>query len=179
MYSLRSILNNINKSYFKRLCSTLKTAWKITELAIYCRTYNKEPFHDRNWCWVDRREPSSWFRTVNLDYPVSSSRCHNPSLSVADTMTSFVIFALMGLHILCFTLNEHTSECFRMSQSLTAPSCPQLKSSKGLFVKQTDITDCSWASKLCIILDLSKTLIMASSNAPTKMFPLEAILNIS
>ena len=117
-------------------------------------------------------------RAKNFDNSIGSSRSNQTTATHANTMSSLIIFAFVSLNNDKITLKEHTYAYFLISHSFTAPSWPQLKSSWGLLVKLTDMTDCSWASKLWTIRDLSNTLIIASSKAPTKTCPLEEILFI-
>ena len=114
--------------------------------------------------------------SINFDYSVCSSRGHHSRTTVTDAVASLVVLAFMGLNRKSSTLKQQTYACFRISHSFTAPSCPQLNSSKGFSVKHMDMTDCSWASNAWTILDLSNTRIMLSSKAPARICPLEATL---
>jgi hypothetical protein len=77
---------------------------------------------------VIKIELVSCLSPINFNDAIRSTGSYYSSLTIANAMPCLIIFTLMGLNLRIFTLNEHTSVCFLMSQSFTAPSCPQLNS---------------------------------------------------
>jgi hypothetical protein len=80
-----------------------------------------------------------------FDNSIGSSGSYKSLLACRHTVASLIILAAVSLGDSRRTLKVLTSLNFRMSHNLTAPSCPQVNSSCGLLVKQSDITASSCA----------------------------------